>query len=234
MDSNATRSRFQIAELGTLLSDPARAAMLLALMDGTVRPAGELARMAGVAPSTASSHLRKLTESELLAVVNQGRHRYYRLANEQVAHMLESLSVTGVRAGPAPAWRGEAVMLKARTCYDHLAGALGVALFEQIRTVDGWALSQDAVHLSEAGSGRLREVGLLDERDTVDGVPGRVCVDWSERRFHLGGKLGALLASRLFEHRWIRRRPSTRALAVTSAGRQGLRALGIEWDTLAG
>jgi len=233
MDSNATRSRFQIAELGSLLSDPARAAMLLVLLDGTVRPAGELARMAGVAPSTASAHLRKLIEGELLAVVDQGRHRYFRLANEQVAQMLEGISVTGVRARPALPWRGDDVMLKARTCYDHLAGALGVALFEQLRAADGWALSEDAVHLSEAGRAKLRGAGLLSANDSVDGVPGRVCVDWSERRFHLGGKLGAWLTSRLFEQKWIRRRASTRALTVTTSGRQRLRSLGVEWDTLA-
>ena len=232
MNTGAPQTRFHIAELGSLLSDPARAAMLLALMDGTIRPAGELARMAGIAPSTASAHLRKLTEGELLAVVDQGRHRYYRLANDRVAQMVENLSAAGVGAAPSCPWRGDPVMLRARTCYDHLAGALGVALFEQILAVDGWALSGEAVHLSEAGSARLRGVGLLGGSDTVDGVPGRTCVDWSERRFHLGGKLGAWLASSLFEREWLRRRSSTRALIATTAGREGLRALGLEWEAL--
>jgi DNA-binding transcriptional ArsR family regulator len=234
MNNGAPQTRYHIAEIGTLLSDPARAAILLALMDGTIRPAGELARMAGIAPSTASAHLRKLIEGELLAVVHQGRNRYYRLANDRVAQLIENLSVAGVGAPPSNPWRGDPVMLRARTCYNHLAGALGVALFERIRAADGWALSGDAVHLSEAGSRRLKEVGLLGDGEAVGEIPGRTCVDWSERRFHLGGKLGAWLASRLFEREWLRRRSSNRALTATTAGRKGLRALGLEWDGLAG
>lgn len=232
MGARASQARFQIAELGGLLSDPARAAILLALKDGTVRPAGELARMAGIAPSTASAHLRKLIEGELLAVVECGRHRYYRIANERVAHMLETLTVSSVGLLRSCPWRGDPIMLRARTCYDHLAGRLGVALFEQIRIGDGWVLAEDSVRLSRAGSERLRSVGLLRDDDGWDEIPGHTCVDWSERRFHLGGKLGAWLTSRLFEEGWIRRRATTRALVATSAGRAGLRAMGIDWDGL--
>ncbi len=234
MNTGTPQTRYHIAELGSLLSDPARAAILLALMDGTIRPAGELARMAGIAPSTASAHLRKLTDGELLAVVNQGRHRYYRLANDRVAATIENLSVAGVGAPLSNPWRGDPVMLRARTCYNHLAGALGVALFEKIRTADGWALSGGAVHLSQAGSIRLKQVGLLGDKDAVGEIPGRTCIDWTERRFHLGGELGVWLASRLFELEWLRRRSSTRALTATTAGRKGLSALGVEWDALAG
>jgi DNA-binding transcriptional ArsR family regulator len=138
MNAGTPQTRYRIAEIGALLSDPARAAILLALMDGTIRPAGELARMARLAPSTASAHLRKLTDGELLAVIDQGRHRYYRLANDRVAQIIENLSVAGVGAPPSNPWRGDPVMLRARTCYNHLAGALGVALFEKIRAADGW------------------------------------------------------------------------------------------------
>jgi DNA-binding transcriptional ArsR family regulator len=232
MSTPSPQARFLVAELGSLLSDPARAAILLALKDGTVRPAGELARMAGIAPSTASAHLRKLIEGELLSVVECGRHRYYRLANERVAHMLENLSVSGVSMLRSCPWRGDPIMLRARTCYDHLAGRLGVALFEQIRAGVGWELSEDAVRLSQAGAARLRGVGLLGDDDVLDDVPGHTCVDWSERRFHLGGKLGAWLTSRLFDKDWIRRRSTTRALTATSVGREGLRALGVEWEAL--
>jgi DNA-binding transcriptional ArsR family regulator len=234
MKNGAIQTRYHIAEIGALLSDPGRAAILLALMDGTIRPAGELARMAGVAPSTASAHLKKLTDSELLSAVHQGRNRYYRLADDRVAQLIEDLSVAGVGARPANPWRGDPVMLRARTCYNHLAGALGVALFEKIRAGDGWTLSGDAVLLSDAGSRRLKEVGILDHGEGVGDVPGRTCVDWTERRFHLGGRLGAWLASRLFQREWLRRRASTRALTATSAGRRGLSALGLEWDSLAG
>ena len=232
MITPSPQARFQIAELGSLLSDPARAAILLALKDGTVRPAGELARMAGIAPSTASAHLRKLTEGELLTVVECGRHRYYRIANERVAHMLENLTVSGVSILRSFPWRGDPSMSRARTCYDHLAGRLGVALFEQLRTSDGLVLSEDSVRLSRAGSARLESAGLLGVDEVLDDVPGHTCVDWSERRFHLGGKLGALLTSRLFDKGWIRRRSTTRALVATTTGREGLRALGVEWDAL--
>ncbi len=232
MNTATPQTRYHIAEIGSLLSDPARAAILLALMDGTIRPAGELARMAGIAPSTASAHLRKLTDGELLAVIDQGRHRYYRLANDRVAQMIENLSVAGIGAPASNPWRGDPVMLRARTCYNHLAGALGVAVFEKIRAADGFALSGEAVHLSEAGSRRLKQVGLLDNDDAVDGIPGRTCVDWTERRFHLGGKLGAWLTTRLFEREWLRRRTSTRALTATTVGRNGFSALGLEWDRL--
>lgn len=233
METSPLHARFLIAELGSLISDPARAAILLALMDGTVRPAGELARMAGIAPSTASAHLRKLTDGELLSVVHCGRHRYYRLANERVAHMLEHLSVSGVSMLRSCPWRGNPAMLRARTCYDHLAGRLGVALFEQLRAVDGWSLSEDSVRLSEAGRARLLDVGLLDDEQDLGDVPGHTCVDWSERRFHLGGRLGARLTSRLFERDWIRRRSTTRALTATSIGRERLRDLGVAWESLA-
>lgn len=232
MNTGTPQTRYHIAEIGALLSDPARAAILLALMDGTIRPAGELARMAQVAPSTASAHLKKLTDGELLAVVNQGRHRYYRLANDRIAQLIENLSVTPVGASLPNPWRGDPVMLRARTCYDHLAGALGVALFEKIRAADGFVLTGEAVHLNKAGSKQLKQVGLLGDADAVGEIPGRACVDWTERRFHLGGKLGAWMASRLFEREWLRRRSSTRALTATTAGRKGLNALGLEWDGL--
>jgi len=234
MNEGTPQIRYHIAEIGSLLSDPARAAMLLALMDGTIRPAGELAWMARIAPSTASAHLKKLTDGALLAVVDQGRHRYYRLANDRVAQMIENLSVACVGAPPSNPWRGDPAMLRARTCYDHLAGALGVALFGKIRAADGFALSGEAVHLSEAGRTRLEEAGLLGDADAVGEIPGRTCVDWTERRFHLGGKLGAWLTSRLFEREWLRRRASTRALTATTAGRKGLSALGLDWDALSG
>jgi len=234
MTSRAPTSRYRVAELGALLADPVRAGILLALMDGTVRPAGELARIAGVAPSTASGHLKKLVEGELLAVVNQGRHRYFMVADAHVAHLLETLSIGRAAPGFVPGGSPGAEMTRARTCYDHLAGRLGVALFEQMRGFDAWSLTSDSVRLSEPGAGRLRAVGLMDTDTPHPDLPGRVCVDWTERRFHLGGPLGAWLAGRVFDADWLRRRRSDRSLTATTAGRAGLRALGLEWSSLYG
>lgn len=234
MTPTAPAMRYQVAELGALIADPARAGILLALMDGTVRPAGELARMTGIAPSTASGHLKKLVDGGLLAVVNQGRHRYYMVADAHVAHLLETVSAG--RRAPAfiPGARPGAPVTRARTCYDHLAGRLGVALFARLRDADAWTLTADAVRLSERGAGRLRAAGLMAADARHPELPGRVCIDWTERRFHLGGPLGAWLARRLFETGWLHRRRTTRALAVTTAGRSGLRTLGVDWDALAG
>lgn len=234
MSPAAPASRYQVAELGALLADPARAGMLLALMDGTVRPAGELARMAGIAPSTASGHLKKLVDGGLLTVVDQGRHRYFMVADAHVAHLLETLSLGRRAPGFVPGANPGDEMTRARTCYDHLAGRLGVALFEQLRGADGLALTADAVRLSEQGARRMRDAGLMEKDSPHPELPGRVCVDWTERRFHLGGPLGAWLAGRVFEAGWLRRRPTTRAIAATATGRDGLRALGVRWDALAG
>ena len=232
MTPRAPTSRYRVAELGALLADPVRAGMLLALMDGTVRPAGELARIAGVAPSTASGHLKKLVEGGLLAVVDQGRHRYFMVADAHVAHLLETLSVGRDAPRFVPGALPGDDMTRARTCYDHLAGRLGVALFEQLRDFDAWSLTCDAVRLSESGARRLRDIGLIPTDTPHPDLPGRVCVDWTERRFHLGGPLGAWLTGCVFDAGWLRRRRTDRSLAATSIGRTGLRALGVDWDRL--
>ena len=232
MTPPAPASRYQVAELGALLADPARAGMLLALMDGTVRPAGELARMAGIAPSTASAHLKKLVDGGLLAVVDQGRHRYFMVADPNVAHLLETISLGRRAPRPVPGAALDTSMTRARTCYDHLAGRLGVALFERLRDAHAWTLTADAVRLSERGAGRLRDAGLMERDAPPPDLPGRICVDWTERRFHLGGPLGAWLAGRFFDLGWLRRRRTDRSLVATSTGRDALRRLGVRWDTL--
>ncbi len=222
-------TRYQLAELGALLAEPARAAMLLALLDSRSRPAGELAALAGVGAATASAHLRKLSDAGLLAVREQGRHRYYRLANENVAHWLETFALASPRLSPRtlpPA--GDPEFLRARTCYQHLAGRLGVALFDRLRKASGLDLDSDAVRLNRNGERLLIAGGVL--AGSVDNAQrtGRTCVDWTERRFHLSGALGTLLARRLIDSGWLRRRSGTRALVVSAAGRRGLADLGIE------
>ena len=232
MTPRAPTSRYRVAELGALLADPVRAGMLLALMDGTVRPAGELARIAGIAPSTASGHLKKLVDGGLLAVIDQGRHRYFMVADAHVAHLLETLSLGRDTPRFVPGASPGTEITRARTCYDHLAGRLGVALFERLRGCDAWSLTDDAVRLSETGARRLLDVGLMTSDTPHPDLPGRVCVDWTERRFHLGGPLGAWLAARVFDVGWLRRRRTDRSLAATTAGRAGLRSLGVDWDAL--
>lgn len=222
-------TRFQLAEIGGLIADPTRASILLALIDGSARPATELAVLAGVSASTMSEHLRKLDEGGLLSVLAQGRHRYYRLADDEVAHLLETL--VALRSAPSQAARVARVqpaLAHARTCYGHLAGRLGVALFDSLRTQQGLLLDADSLRLAPTASQRLREAGLLDADEDLAHLRGRNCLDWTERRFHLAGALGRELTQRLLDRRWLRRVEGSRQLAVSAAGRSGLRVLGID------
>jgi len=233
MTSAAPTSRHRLAEIGALLAEPARAGILLALIDGSARPAGELAALAGVAPATASAHLQRLVAGGLLALHAQGRHRYFRLAGEDVAHLVETLALAGAHAPAAAAVSpADTPLRRARTCYRHLAGRLGVALFERLRERDALELGSDAIRLSAAGARWLHDAGLFDDDDEGLALAGRSCVDWTERRFHLAGALGNRLAERLFERGWLRPRRDSRALALGARGDAGLRALGIDWTRL--
>lgn len=122
--------------------------------------------------------------------------------------------------------------MHARTCYHHLAGQLGVALFDRVREIDGLSLARDAIRLNPHGQQLLRDAGLLSADDDLTAFPGRSCLDWTERRFHLGGPLGTQLTHRLFDVGWLRRRDGTRALAISVAGRAGAKALGLRWEYL--
>ena len=222
-------SRYQLAEFGALLAEPARAAMLLALLDSRARPAGELATLAGVGAATASAHLRRLTDAGLLGVRHQGRHRYYSLADENVAHWLEAFALASPRiAQRSLPVAGDAEFARARTCYQHLAGRLGVALFERLRHASGLELESDTVLLNRKGERLLLESGVLADPIGKNQRHGRTCVDWTERRFHLSGPLGTLIAHRLIDNGWLRRRSKSRALVISAAGQRGLSALGIE------
>jgi DNA-binding transcriptional ArsR family regulator len=231
---SAPTTRHRLAEIGGLIADPARAGILLALMDGSARPAGELGELAGVGAATASVHLSKLVEGGLLTVHAQGRHRYFHLADEDVAHLIESLALASARApaGHASVAAADRSLRRARTCYRHLAGQVGVAVFERLRERDALQLDSDALHLSPAGAEWLQAIGLIGANDPVATLPGRSCIDWTERRFHLAGPLGTQLTQRLFDAGWLRRRRDTRALALGTKGRDGLRELGIDWDRL--
>jgi DNA-binding transcriptional ArsR family regulator len=226
-----------LAALGSVLGERARARMLLALGDGRALPAGVLASEAGVAASTASQHLGRLVDAGLLAVVPQGRHRYYRLAGPQVAELIEALArvapaapVRSLREGT----RAHAIRT-ARTCYDHLAGRLGVSIMQAL-IAEGAVSGGDGLHhfdgddrlsapgrdvdyrLTRAGAARLERLGIEAAADR----PLRYCVDWTEQAHHLSGPLGRALADRLLELGWLRRADRGRAVHVTDAGADGL------------
>jgi DNA-binding transcriptional ArsR family regulator len=218
-------SALSIAGIGALVGDPARANILSALMGGEALTAGELAWHARVTAQTASGHLARLVDGGLLAPTRQGRHRYYRLASPLVARMLESVALVASVDGPArhrPGSPRDAALRAARTCYDHLAGRLGVALADALSAGGHLELDEDAGRLTPRGEALLAEFGV----DLVP--PGRTrrclcrpCLDWSERRPHLAGLVGARIAERCFALGWIERMRDTRAVAVTAAGARG-------------
>jgi DNA-binding transcriptional ArsR family regulator len=226
----------RIAEVAALIGDPARTNMLAALMDGRALTASELAYVARVSPQTASGHLGKLAVAELLAMEKQGRHRYYRLASPLVGQMLEGImAVAGAQTRPLRPNRIEDEMRLARTCYDHIAGRLGVALADRLTGEGHVAFLPDGGEVTPAGLDFLSGFGvsLADCRATKR-VFCRPCLDWSERRPHIAGKVGALLCEHLLTLGWVRRRTNTRALEITSPGRDGFAArFGIDlWSTL--
>jgi DNA-binding transcriptional ArsR family regulator len=218
-----------IAEVAALVGDPARANMLVALMDGRALTAKELAFAAGVSPQTTSGHLAKLADAHLLTCIRQGRHRYYRVASPLVARMLESITlVTVIEAPPRhrpPSPRDDALRL-ARTCYDHLAGRLGVSIADALIARGALVLGEDGGELTREGATFLEGCLALELAEMPRRrVFCRPCLDWSERRVHLAGALGAALAERCFALRWIDRVRDSRAVAITSDGRDALREL---------
>jgi DNA-binding transcriptional ArsR family regulator len=217
-----------IAAVAAVIGHPARARMLGALAGGRALPAADLARAAGVAPSTASAHLARLAEAGLVTVECRGRHRFHRLADVRVADAIEGLAAI---APPLPVRslresERTAAMRAARSCYDHLAGAVGVAVADALCARG--ALDLDSLALRDPGP--LRALGV-----DANGLRGgrrpltRSCLDWSERRPHLAGRLGAAVLDALLESGWLVRRPGGRAIAVTALGREGLgEALGLD------
>lgn len=213
------------ATVAALVGDPARASMLAALMDGRALTATELAIEAGVSPATASGHLGKLTRAKLLLLVAQGRHRYFRLASAEVAHMLEAIMIVASRsAARQPVTiRVDSKLKYARTCYDHLAGWLAVTLAESLVTCGHIVLDSEAGHVTPTGQRFFADLGVSPVRlQAKRRLYCRPCLDWSERRVHLAGALGAALLDRLLERGWIRRACVGRAVEVTKTGRQRL------------
>jgi DNA-binding transcriptional ArsR family regulator len=225
-----------VARVAGLVGDPTRAAMLVALLDGRPRTAGELGRLGRVAPSTASGHLARLLEGGLVTCEAVGRQRRYRLASPEAAELLETLARLAPAARPRSlrgADRAQALRA-ARLCYDHLAGVLGVAVTDSLMARGALEPTADGSAFALTGPGERELAGL-----GVD-VPAararrrsfaRSCLDWSERRPHLAGALGAGVADAFLRHGWVARRPDDRALVVTEAGRAALaRELAVRLD----
>lgn len=216
-----------LASLASLIGDPARANMLTALMSGMALTAGELAREANVTAQTASTHLGKLKDARLVVMEVQGRHRYFRLAGQDVAGALEGLMELAARTGrmrTRPGPRDQA-MRQARVCYDHLAGEAGVAMHEAFVSQGLVVATSDGLGLSASGRSHFLAEGidlaLLERRGkTVC----RACLDWSERRHHLAGPLGAQLLQLVFRRGWAIRDEGGRAVRFSANGRQAFQA----------
>lgn len=210
-----------IARIAALIGDPARANMLAALSDGRALTAGELASEAGVTKQTASSHLSRLSTGGLINVEAQGRHRYYRLSGDEVAHAIEALMGVANTRGRARTRTGpnDPALRLARVCYNHLAGERGVQMFDRLGKRRWLSLEEDGIGLTPSGSRAFADFGidisaLTASRRTLC----RACVDWSERRHHLAGSLGQALLQRIGDLGWARRLKESRVVHFTPAG----------------
>lgn len=233
-------STSSIAKTATLLGDVARASMMAALMDGRALTATELARVAGITPQTASGHLARLVDAGLLTRECQGRHRYHRLASPAVAHMIESImslatdpDTPDAQQRPPPPVVGprDKALRYARTCYDHLAGQLAVEITDSLIEAGRIELSSDGGIVTDEGDTFMRSLGIdvdaARHRSSNHGTRRmfcRPCLDWSERRFHIGGALGAAMCQCYLDKGWVRRAANSRAVIVTPNGQHAIAA----------
>jgi DNA-binding transcriptional ArsR family regulator len=216
-----------IAAIAAMVGDPARANMLTALVNGEALTATELALEANVTKQTASSHLNKLADAGLISVEAQGRHRYYRLADADVAGLLETLMGVAARAKALRARPGpkEPALRHARLCYDHLAGELGVALFDAFKK-HKWIAPGPEKTFSLTRLGRAKVstfVSDLEDLETGARPLCRACLDWSVRRHHLAGALGAAILDEIFERNWATQRGTSRIVDFTKTGEAALK-----------
>lgn len=215
----------RLAVVGHAVGDPSRSMVVAALMSGTAHTAGELARFCGLAPSTMSEHLGRLVDAGIVKAEPAGRFRYYRISSPEVAEILEQIDsididMVGAPERPTPG----AAMALARSCYDHLAGNLGVTIFDTVERRNYISTSENGWTLADDGKTFFAEMGLDIDGLVMARRPAvRACIDWTERRNHLGGGLGAALLNHMFVRRWVSRRTDRRVLLVSTRGRQALR-----------
>lgn len=222
----------KLASVAAVIADPTRSRMLCYLLAGDYASAGELARAASVTPATASGHLGKLMAAELVVCEQRGRHRYYRLADDEVAHALEAVALIAERRTHTATWANPARqrLRFARCCYGHLAGQLGVELFSQLLLKEWLTPISDGYLLTAQGKASLDALGFSVDgmEHTKTSTPNRVayhCLDWSERRDHMAGKLPKALLAHCLQQGWLRRHEGERALEVTPLGRKHLAGL---------
>jgi DNA-binding transcriptional ArsR family regulator len=222
-----------VSGIAAAIGEPARARMLYCLVDGRARTSTELAMVAGVTPATASAHLLRLRTQRLVTVLAQGKHRYYSLEGREVAAALEALSVLAGGTHSTFEASTPSGLRAARTCYDHIAGALGVALHDRLKAL-GWlsgAAGDDTQYdLTAEGTAGLAAMGIdVEEIRGLRRTLAYACVDWSERRPHVGGAVGAALLKMALMRKWVVQELDGRALRVTAAGRREMRArFGLE------
>lgn len=229
MDVDATDAT--VSGIAAAIGEPARTRMLYALLDGRARTATELAAVADVMPSTASAHLRRLEKARLLRLVVQGRHRYYSLEGTNVAAALEALNVVAGGTQPRFVPNTPINLRAARTCYDHLAGTLGVRLHDRLCALR-WicATGKGMYDLTPTGVSHFEAAGVdVEATRALRRQFATACLDWSERKSHLAGALGAALLALTLNRNWIARDLETRSVRVTSKGRRELKAwIGVD------
>ncbi|MEQ1649265.1 MAG: winged helix-turn-helix domain-containing protein [Hyphomicrobiaceae bacterium] len=212
-----------ISTIASLIGDPARANILMSLMDGRALTASELAQHAGVSLPTASSHLGKLESGQLLTMEKQGRHRYFRLANGDVAHALETLMGLAEKSGHRPIRTGpkDPEMRAARVCYDHLAGERAVALFDRLISRKYLTVGHDGLLPSRSGRVFFQSIGIeMGPLEQLRRPMCRACLDWSSRRNHLAGSLGKAILDHALEAGWAARDQGSRVIRFTRTGEQ--------------
>ena len=221
-----------IAEVAALVGDPARATMVSALLDGRALTASELAFSARITPQTASAHLAKLTEAGLLSVVRNGRHRHFRLASPTVADMIDGIVAVALAKRPRyrPLSRQARALSAARICYDHLAGRLSVDLIDSLVAREYVVLDVEAAEITRAGIRFFTEFGIeLPKLRSTRRHFLRLCLDWTERRSHIAGAVGAAITKRYFDLGWMERIKRSHAVVVTPLGRRGFqKTFGID------
>ena len=219
----------RLARVAAMVADPARSRMLSFLLSGEYASAGELAKTASVTPATASGHLAKLLAARFVVCESRGRHRYFRLADAEVAHALEALALVAERDSHDQAWRHPARqrLREARCCYGHLAGRLAVLLFDALQAEGRLRATANGLELTDAGRAWLQSLGMTASEPGTKRRFAFPCLDWSERRDHLAGQLGDEIYQHITQRGWVQR-GSGREVELTAAGRRDLLpALGV-------